>query len=601
MATMRAVVEVVDGPMEGLCAAAAAVRIGRGEGADLPLAADPWVSRRHVRIALEGNALVAEDEGGRNGTWQRGGRITGTVPLAAGEFLLVGRTPVQASVSPAEDRSDPALAEIPPALDLLLARATKAAAKDARAIVDAFDLARVLLASGDAEVQALLAASGASPATIAQATATRWPGSLSWIAEMTAAAWEAPPAGTTPAPTAKVRRVLAQAIQNARRAGLPDPTDADALVALAAEPRGPAARAFADLGISADALASRLAALRGSAIAPTPPSPPTFQQPATPTPAAPPPVPDPHIAAPSLFEFESWDVFREAKEIADRIRAVQATYHLADPDARRSAIEEVLAGSFAEVVPERRDRVLRHLADLFPLPEGAPALPEADPEAERLREDVTRLRARLAASDRSAPPPPPAAAVEDIVRMVVDPQADLAGVPEDQRPALRMLRGIYRFARDVERLTASVVQSFHSRAADMTRFVIPPFRKDLKDLVEGKAQAVDDAAARQVETYLAAVRQWLVAAIVGYSQAASEFCREFAGKIDPRAIERQAQLPKWLEAMGLSDASLWKRFKEVFTELQVDLVDDQVLESAARLAAREVEKLKRESERRDGA
>ena len=197
--------------------------------------------------------------------------------------------------------------------------------------------------------------------------------------------------------------------------------------------------------------------------------------------------------------------------------------------------------------------------------------------------------------DRSGPP---AAPIEEALRLVLDAQADLSAVPDDQRAAVEVLRHVYRFARDVERLTSSVVQSFQSRGADMTRYVIPPFRKDLKDLVERPGQAVSDATARQVETYLVAVRHWLIGSIVGYSGAAARFCREFAGKVDPKAIERQAQLPKWLDAMGLSDAGLWKRFKEVFAELQVDLVEDQVLEQAAELAAKEVEKLKSDPERR---
>ena len=375
------VAEVVDGPMEGLglAAASGSIRIGRGEQSDLPLGADPWVSRRHVRIALEKGALVAEDEGGRNGTWRDGGRISGRVPLADGAVLLVGRTPVQAGLQAAPFDSRAAARGVTPGpLEPLLARTTRAAARDGRSFVDAFDLLRSVLSSGDAEVQRLLADLEITPQKATQATGARWPGGLSWIAEMTANVWEALPAGREPAPTPKVARVLAVAAEYARRFGLGEPAEADVLAALAAEPRGPVARALANLGIEATGIDRRLTAFRRPATVAAS-GPPTIQ-PTGPRPTFAEVAAVPGTPVPTLFELESWDVFREAKEIADRVRAVQALYHLADPDERRAAIEEALKGAFGPMVPERRERVLRHLADLFPLPEGTPALTDSYPE-----------------------------------------------------------------------------------------------------------------------------------------------------------------------------------------------------------------------------
>jgi DNA-binding winged helix-turn-helix (wHTH) protein len=50
----------------------------------------PGVSRRHARISVEGANVVVEDLGSQNGTYVRGEKISGRVPLADGDELRLG-------------------------------------------------------------------------------------------------------------------------------------------------------------------------------------------------------------------------------------------------------------------------------------------------------------------------------------------------------------------------------------------------------------------------------------------------------------------------------------------------------------------------------
>lgn len=51
----------------------------------------PWVSRRHARIVVAGQAASLEDLGSKNGTFLRGKRISGPQPLSDGDEICLGR------------------------------------------------------------------------------------------------------------------------------------------------------------------------------------------------------------------------------------------------------------------------------------------------------------------------------------------------------------------------------------------------------------------------------------------------------------------------------------------------------------------------------
>jgi two-component system, cell cycle response regulator len=67
--------------------------IGRGRTAEVRLF-DEGVSREHARIRAEGNRLLVEDLGSRNGTFCNGKKVDVPVPLADGDKIQVGRTTI---------------------------------------------------------------------------------------------------------------------------------------------------------------------------------------------------------------------------------------------------------------------------------------------------------------------------------------------------------------------------------------------------------------------------------------------------------------------------------------------------------------------------
>jgi pSer/pThr/pTyr-binding forkhead associated (FHA) protein len=60
----------------------------------------PWVSRRHARIVVAGQAASLEDLGSKNGTFLRGKRISEPEPLRHGDEICLGRVPMVFRVFP---------------------------------------------------------------------------------------------------------------------------------------------------------------------------------------------------------------------------------------------------------------------------------------------------------------------------------------------------------------------------------------------------------------------------------------------------------------------------------------------------------------------
>jgi hypothetical protein len=93
MASPALALRFLSGPHQGAVFAldpAVALVVGRGEEADLVLQ-DDLVSRRHVRLSIEGGALLVEDLGSTNGTFVNGAR-TERGRAGEGDRLLVGAT-----------------------------------------------------------------------------------------------------------------------------------------------------------------------------------------------------------------------------------------------------------------------------------------------------------------------------------------------------------------------------------------------------------------------------------------------------------------------------------------------------------------------------
>lgn len=70
-----------------------AAQIGRGAACEIRLP-DDGVSRAHARIVTEGDRVRLEDLDSRNGTFLNGKKVTGSVALADGDKIQIGRTTI---------------------------------------------------------------------------------------------------------------------------------------------------------------------------------------------------------------------------------------------------------------------------------------------------------------------------------------------------------------------------------------------------------------------------------------------------------------------------------------------------------------------------
>jgi pSer/pThr/pTyr-binding forkhead associated (FHA) protein len=73
--------------------------IGRSSASDLILA-DPFLSRCHTRLYLNGNALFVEDLGSRNGTLLNGSQVTEPTEVKAGDVVKLSNSSIAVHLEP---------------------------------------------------------------------------------------------------------------------------------------------------------------------------------------------------------------------------------------------------------------------------------------------------------------------------------------------------------------------------------------------------------------------------------------------------------------------------------------------------------------------
>ena len=95
------VLEIVEGPEVGrrVVLSEQPVEIGREAGAELQLAGDQLVSRRHARLTPGPQGVVVEDLDSSNGTFVDGQQIHAPVVLSPGSELTVGVSVIELHAS----------------------------------------------------------------------------------------------------------------------------------------------------------------------------------------------------------------------------------------------------------------------------------------------------------------------------------------------------------------------------------------------------------------------------------------------------------------------------------------------------------------------
>jgi FHA domain len=275
---------------------------------------------------------------------------------------------------------------------------------------------------------------------------------------------------------------------------------------------------------------------------------------------------------------------RKARELGDALLRESAAYRFSTPADRREALRSLVVRELHALQPARRPRVLDQLRLQFPVvaPGDVPNLEEV-----RLRRRVAELEKRLA----EAASRPAAAASKSAVAAALPWRALLA--KDDDKastlePRLAVVRDVLRFAQDVETFTLGLVEAMTMPGAETASFRLPNFRDRLSGFLaaaaEGKEVNPDD-----VGDYLAELRRWQIAISAGHHEAPKLWFTKLWKRISPAVIEAGKAGAGW--KLRGETAEWWNQYRDLVKDLNPDLVQDQVLQAAARFSQAEYDKL----------
>ncbi len=636
-------VEVWLGPMEGLRhvtpagSAPATIHIGRvsvdkktNTRNEFVLSYGHGVSSTHAELRYERGRLFLKDAGSTNGTSVQAGHVTGEIEIRSGDVFLVSSTPVRVRLV------DAPLPEMPfprvlrgeawpdPAVQSIMRGAREAAVQRGELFTDTRHLCDSILRSRSASIQRILRDASWSRE---QALTELWEGRLfsgpyTWLNDLFLQPIGLKTGSDELILSPKVgflieecqrshvdssavelettlrhelltllRRDTESAVGSwlARRLGdlgageepkpapPPSPPPPSRLVAAATSPSGQirrppsqktrtmrAAEDFVDQKIPAPvARPSEEAPRREQALAPAGPG------------AA--------LAGGPLTE-EEIALDRKARELGDALLNESAAYRFSTPADRREALRSLVVRELYALQPDRRPRVLEQLRLQFPVvaPGDVPNLEEL-----RLRRRVAELERRLAeAASR------PAAAASKTAVAAALPWRTLLTKEDDNdstlEPRLAVVRDVLRFAQDVETFVLGLVEAMTMPGAETASFRLPNFRDRLSGFLaaaaEGKEVNPDD-----VRDYLAELRRWQIAISAGHHEAPKLWFTKLWKRISPAVIEAGKPGAGW--KLRGETAEWWNQYRDLVKDLNPDLVQDQVLQAAARFSQAEFDKL----------
>lgn len=280
-----------------------------------------------------------------------------------------------------------------------------------------------------------------------------------------------------------------------------------------------------------------------------------------------------------------------ARELAGELFALVAARRFESLDDRRTAMKARLSRELAPHGKGTRRRLLEKLRAQFPLVTSA-ALPDA--EMVRLKKKVQELEERKAEPEKR-----PAKGKGEKAETTAEglPWAEL--ISSDEVPGgdrnLKVLQEVVRFALAMEMFVLGLVQSTTSPGDQTSQFRLPHTRDTLRLLLtqaaEGKTPSL-----QKVRDYLGELSHWQVACLAAYHQAPKAWFEKFWKRISPTQIESLPKSPGW--KFRADEAEWWEVYRQAVKDVGPDLVQDQVLQAASRIATEEFDKLKKASEER---
>lgn len=633
--------EVWLGPMEGESFSAATdggsvlIRVGRrradekrGLKNDLVLAEGDGVSGFHAEVRLSGGTIRLKDLNSTNGTFVVTKRVSGDVEIEPGEIFMLSTTALQAFLEELPSPPVPSDTEIAATASFakILAGVLGSARRHHDAFVDTRHLLDALARSKNAAVVKALESAGTSPERALDAL---WGGSLfsgerEWMRRFLAAPAET--TGAAPAPvgepplSVRVRAIFGSARK--RLAGYP-PAEAETaapgalLTALLQSGRGPVVEWLAEQGVEPIALpaerrptarktsrvekVTEALATAGERTQRTAPGDATSRRPGR---AEPPGEPAPTASVPRLSDrvvaahasaampvFTTGDVVldQRARAIATELEEAAAVYRFSTAEDRRSVLKAVVNKALASVAPANRTRILSQIRLQFPIadvPAPPPAAEDAGKLKARIRElerQVEELRAETAGKPGKRAAAPAGS---------IDWGAILSEEPPEGKHAdtsLRVLRELVLSARRTERFLLGVIQGVTMPGSETASFKLPAHRYTLGAIFSLLEQGKEPDG-KGVAEYLRDLERWQVAILAGHHDGARLWFEKFWKKVAPSAIEgTAAKSGGW--KLGGGAAELWNRYKDAVEGLSPDVVQDQVLKAAYRLAQEEYDRM----------
>ena len=638
--------EVWIGPMEGLrfCRPASdsqGIGVGRrridekrGLKNDLVLAEGDGISGFHAEVRNEGRRLFLKDLKSTNGTFAAGHQVAGEVEIEPGDVFILSNTPIEASFTSSKMTasgnvpSDEEIAGSP--VFVALAQATKAvAARRGESFADTRHVLEALTMSKDAIVAAALSSRGLTSERIHAdfREGNLQNPSLQWVCRFLASAEEKrekPKAEKSPVLSPRARSLFGMAA--ARLAGYSE-GEAKRLAAVAlfssfANAPGPVSKWLESAGVQAPAIPAprrpggkTTQILRPSANVAMGSDDATVRQkrpaagdsndtdvlssrvgsgaaesgdrsrtklvrktaPATPLVAT---------TGDALLD-------QRARAIADQLEEAASVYRFSTPEDRRSMMKSVVKNALAAITPENRARILRQIRVQFPLSIST-STSVASREETRLRARVRELEQRVEELSRRGDGEPDRkreASAETGWRVLVAPAGASPGSTE-----VETLRAILSFAVKLEKLLLSLVQSITTPGDQTTNFRLSIFRYTLDGVLRSLHEG-EGAGLEGIPDYLRELERWQIAILASHHESPRVWFEKLWKKTNPLIIEATtAKSGAW--KLGGQAAEWWSRYKEAVRDLNPEVVQDQVLQTANKVALEEYDKLSKRKELR---
>jgi hypothetical protein len=552
----RIVLEVVEGPMDGarLAGRHEEVTIGRASANDLALLADASVSSVHAVLEATPDPTIwrINDRSSTNGTWIAGQEISVAQDLPVGSEFMTGtsvirmsRSPGATSYLPTDETLGEEAARVAASLTAEAASGYGAAlattVQEGRSFMTERDLVLGLLIATPESLGLSDADGSLSVGLLAKVLRRNayWTEERAWIndliGELRQGTRRAGPVKVKPTPRLLSCLLAAEEDAGGPGAGAIEP--AHLLRAVLGSPSSRVRQLLNVEEIDADELMAAVEQVPlGRRISPAPRSTAVVSS------------GDPAIDL-------------RAQEAARRLAGKAASYQLAEPAERRSAIKDLLLEEVGRLAPERRRLLLEQLGRQFPVSSA-----EQSAELTRLERELASLQQRLA-------------------------EEDARSAKADGGPEVDCERELTLFAQRIERLISGVVSNLTGSSGVLGG--LPGSAVSIDKAVKASG-GEEQVSLEDLRRHVRALELWFMAALSAYHEAPQAWFKKFWNRIAPSRIEKRLSEVGWKKKLGIQSLDLWDAYLEEVKDVSPELAEDEIERLVRSRAQRKFERLMEE-------